>query len=101
MSNCEKCHHDCHCKEELHSDAYGLCACKKCECRSKAEDKNYEKATASAVFKGDEKEIAAGAKNGWKYLKRSHEHFQGLGAISIGLILLRFDLEYYFYILTI
>tara|TARA_B100000959_G_scaffold284914_1_gene357895 strand:+ start:1322 stop:1858 length:537 start_codon:yes stop_codon:yes gene_type:complete len=47
-----------------------------------------EKATASAVFKGDEKEIAAGAKNGWKYLKRSHEHFQGLGAISVGLILL-------------
>jgi hypothetical protein len=40
MSNCEKCHHDCHCKEELHSDAYGLCACKKCEC--KTEDKNYE-----------------------------------------------------------
>ena len=40
MSNCEKCQHDCHCKEELHSDAYGLCACKKCEC--KTEDKNYE-----------------------------------------------------------
>ncbi len=40
MTKCEKCHHDCHCKEELHSDAYGLCACKKCEC--KTEDKNYE-----------------------------------------------------------
>jgi len=40
MSNCEKCHHDCHCKKELHSDVYGLCACKKCEC--KTEDKNYE-----------------------------------------------------------
>ena len=40
MSNCEKCHHDCHCKKELHSDVYGLCACKKCEC--KTEDKNDE-----------------------------------------------------------
>ena len=47
-----------------------------------------EKATASAVFKGDAEEIGAAARNGWKYLKRSHEHFQGLGAISIGLILL-------------
>ena len=42
MTKCEKCHHDCHCKEELHSDAYGLCACKKWECETKAEDKNYE-----------------------------------------------------------
>lgn len=47
-----------------------------------------EKATASTVFNGNEKKIEAGAKNGWKYLKRSHEHFQGLGAISIALILL-------------
>ena len=42
MSNCEKCHHDCHCNKELHSDAYGPCACKKCECKSTAEDKSYE-----------------------------------------------------------
>ncbi len=47
-----------------------------------------EKATASAAFKGDEKLIKKAVKNGWKYLKRSHEHFQGLGAISLGLILI-------------
>ncbi len=42
MSKCEECQHDCHCKEELHSDVYGLCACEKCNCKSKAEDKSYE-----------------------------------------------------------
>ncbi len=29
---CKKCHHGCHCDEELHSDVYGLCACEKCVC---------------------------------------------------------------------
>jgi len=29
---CEKCKHDCHCAEELHSDEYGVCTCDKCEC---------------------------------------------------------------------
>ena len=29
---CKKCHHGCHCKEELHSDIYGLCPCDNCDC---------------------------------------------------------------------
>lgn len=45
------------------------------------------KATASSFYKGDE-QVKKGAANGWKYLKRSHEHFQGLGSISVALILL-------------
>ncbi|GMT41899.1 MAG: hypothetical protein IEMM0002_0310 [bacterium] len=44
-------------------------------------------ATSSAFYKGDDKLIELGVKKGWRYLKRSHEHFQGLGAISVGLIL--------------
>lgn len=46
-----------------------------------------EKAAASTFYEGEaglEKAVA----DGWKYQKRSHEHFQGLGAISIGLMLL-------------
>ena len=34
MAKCEKCHHDCHCKEELHADIYGTCACENCECKN-------------------------------------------------------------------
>lgn len=58
--------------------------------KDEADIKKYlkEKATASAFYKGDEEAITKGAAAGWKYLKRSHEHFQGLGAISIGLVLL-------------
>ena len=47
-----------------------------------------ETATASAAFSGNAEKIDAAAQSGWKYLKRSHEHFQGLGAIAIGLVLL-------------
>lgn len=47
-----------------------------------------DKATASAAFEGDEQKIDKAVGDGWKYLKRSHEHFQGLGAISIGLVLI-------------
>ena len=45
MTKCEKCHHDCHCKEELHADIYGTCTCENCECKNKkdkAEDKSFE-----------------------------------------------------------
>lgn len=45
-------------------------------------------AQASAVFGGDEKKIDATVQSGWKYLQRSHEHFQGLGAIALGVCLL-------------
>lgn len=46
------------------------------------------KAEVSAVFAGDAKKIDGAVETGWKYLKRSHEHFQGLGAIALGLCLL-------------
>ena len=46
------------------------------------------KAQSSAVFAGDAKKIDGAVESGWKNLKRSHEHFQGLGAISLGLCLL-------------
>ncbi len=46
------------------------------------------KAAASAVYAGDEKKIEGAVETGWKYLKRSHEHFQGLGAIALGVCLL-------------
>ena len=29
---CQKCHHKCHCKDELHADEYGLCTCDNCKC---------------------------------------------------------------------
>jgi len=29
---CKKCYHPCHCDGDLHADAYGTCACEKCEC---------------------------------------------------------------------
>ena len=43
MNKCEKCHHDCHCNEELHADVYGTCTCEHCNCgKSKADDLSYE-----------------------------------------------------------
>ena len=38
MTKCKKCHHDCHCDGDLHSDEYGLCACEDCACK-----RTYEK----------------------------------------------------------
>ena len=29
---CFKCHHDCHCNGDLHSDEYGICTCEDCGC---------------------------------------------------------------------
>lgn len=46
------------------------------------------KAETSAVFAGDAKKIDAAVESGWKYLKRSHEHFQGLGSIALGVCLM-------------
>ena len=42
MNKCEKCHHDCHCVNELHSDEYGVCACEYCDCKDKQTDLTYE-----------------------------------------------------------
>ena len=45
MSECKKCHHDCHCEEDndLHADEYGLCTCESCECSGvKNADKTWE-----------------------------------------------------------
>lgn len=46
-----------------------------------------EKAAVSSFYEG-EAGLKKAVGDGWKYQKRSHEHFQGLGAISIGLMLL-------------
>ena len=36
---CQKCHHGCHCNDDLHSDIYGVCPCEKCKCKEvKGED---------------------------------------------------------------
>ena len=43
MSECKKCHHDCHCNDGLHADEYGTCTCEKCECSMvKDADKTWE-----------------------------------------------------------
>ena len=42
VAKCDICHHDCHCKDGLHADEYGLCTCEFCNCKSKADDKTYE-----------------------------------------------------------
>ena len=30
VAECDKCHHECHCDEDLHADEYGICTCEKC-----------------------------------------------------------------------
>jgi len=35
MSNCKKCNCKCHCKDEFHTDVYGVCPCDNCKCNSK------------------------------------------------------------------
>ncbi len=43
MSECKKCHHDCHCVMELHADEDGICTCEHCECSIvKDVDKTWE-----------------------------------------------------------
>ena len=43
MSECKKCHHNCHCNEGLHADEYGTCTYEKCECSIvKDVDKTWE-----------------------------------------------------------
>jgi len=45
MSECKKCHHNCHCEENnhLHADEYEICTCDKCECSGvKDVDKTWE-----------------------------------------------------------
>ena len=34
VNRCKKCQCRCHCKDELHSDVYGLCACGECKCNN-------------------------------------------------------------------
>ena len=46
-----------------------------------------EKATASTYYEG-EAGLKKAVSDGWKYQKRSHEHFQGLGAITLALMFL-------------
>ena len=38
MTTCKKCHHPCHCQEDLHADEYGVCTCEGCDCK-----KTYKK----------------------------------------------------------
>jgi hypothetical protein len=46
-----------------------------------------EKAAVSTFYDG-EAGLKKAVDDGWKYQKRSHIHFQGLGALSVGLMLL-------------
>ena len=39
---CSKCHHECHCGGQFHTDEHGMCPCEECDCRNKADDKTYE-----------------------------------------------------------
>ena len=48
---CKQCHHDCHCKEELHSDEYGLCACEECKCKKEFSNKDFWKVMSSRFNK--------------------------------------------------
>ena len=29
---CKDCYQECHCKQELHADEYGVCVCEECKC---------------------------------------------------------------------
>ena len=49
MSNCKKCHHDCHCSGDLHADEYGLCVCDNCQCGKKKRAYKYEKEHATDI----------------------------------------------------
>ena len=34
-AKCKNCFCKCHCKDELHTDDYGVCTCNKCKCKTK------------------------------------------------------------------
>jgi hypothetical protein len=46
-----------------------------------------ETALANMPTHGSEEKAAKAVEGGWKYLKRGHEHFMGLGAVSLALCL--------------
>ena len=48
---CKQCHHDCHCKEELHSDEYGLCTCDDCKCKKEFTNEDFWKVMSSRFNK--------------------------------------------------
>ena len=52
MSKCSKCHHDCHCSEELHADEYGVCTCDNCKCK-----RTYKKIKDHATDMSFENEV--------------------------------------------
>ena len=30
VAECDRCHHECHCDDDLHADEYGICTCERC-----------------------------------------------------------------------
>ena len=38
ITQCSKCHCDCHCDDGLHADEYGICTCDECK-----HEEDYEK----------------------------------------------------------
>ena len=38
VAECNDCHHECHCDDDLHADEYGICTCEKCN-----HEEDYEK----------------------------------------------------------
>lgn len=47
-----------------------------------------DSATAALGTAGTKEEASIRAKNGWKYLKRAHEHFMGLGTMALTICIL-------------
>ena len=37
VAECDECHHECHCDDDLHADEYGICTCDVCK-----HEVNYE-----------------------------------------------------------
>ena len=50
-------------------------------------EKMFEQNAEQSQVLTTEKEKSKAASAGWKYMKRAHEHYQGLGAISVALVL--------------
>ena len=52
---CKQCFHKCQCKEELHSDEYGICTCEECECKKPFSNKEFWKVLNICIEKLPEK----------------------------------------------
>jgi len=56
MTKCKKCNCNCHCKDEFHTDVYGVCPCDDCKCNKERTETSLKEHATDISYENEVKQ---------------------------------------------